>query len=135
MLVLWTAVATTLFAHNPDTSYIHIKIGAEKIETRLTFDVFTLLKIAPLDDNSDGDLSRSELAIHLLEIQKFLREHIGLAISENDEDADLGEGAGFVWPPEVGEKLARVDFHSNNGLIHFDFVRRIERTPEEVAIA
>jgi hydrogenase/urease accessory protein HupE len=135
MVVVWTAVATALLAHNPDTSYVRVQIAADKIETRLTFDVFTLLKIAVLDDNDDGDLSRSELTRHLPEIQKFLREHIGLAISEDDEEADLGEGAGFVWPPGVGEKIAKVDFHSNNGLIHFDFVRRVERTPEEVAIA
>src|SRR4051794_1562768 len=128
-------VTLALVGHNPETSYARVQIAADKIETRLTFDVFTLLKIVALDDNGDGDLSRSELDHHLPEIQKFLREHIGLAISEEDEEADLGEGDGFVWPPGVGEKIGRVEFHSNNGLIHFDFVRRVERTPEEVAIA
>ena len=135
MLNAWLALATALLAHNPDTSYVRVKISADQIETRLTFDVFTLLKIAALDDNNDGDLSRSELANHLPDIQRFLREHMGLAISEEDEEADLGEGTGFVWPPDVGERIARADFHANNGLIHFDFVRRIERAPEEVAIA
>jgi hypothetical protein len=134
MLAVWL-VCTVLLAHNPDTSYVRVQIAADKIETRLTFDVFTLLKIAALDDNGDGDLARGELTGHLPDIQKFLREHVGLAVNEDDEEADLGEGAGFVWPPGVGEKIVRVDFHSNNGLIHFDFVRHVKRTPEEVAIA
>src|SRR4051794_29228687 len=112
MSVACIACAVALLAHNPDTSYVRVQIGADQIETRLTFDIFTLLKIAALDDNNDGDLSRSELTSHLPEIQKFLREHIGLAISEDDEEADLGEGAGFVWPPGVGEKIVRVEFHS-----------------------
>ena len=80
-----------LLGHNPDTSYVRVKISPERIETRLTYDIFTLLKITLLDDNADGQLQRTELANHAPQIAEFLRSKIGLAVSEDDDDADLGD--------------------------------------------
>src|SRR5262245_47354040 len=110
----WLALSLALVAHNPDTSYARIKISADKVETRLTYDVFTLLRIVALDDNADGQLQRSELNRHAPQIAEFLRQHIGLAVSDEDENetADLGQFTGFVWPPDVGDALAGADFHS-----------------------
>jgi hypothetical protein len=127
--------ALALLSHNPDTSYVRVKIEPDKVETRLTYDVFTLLKITPLDDDGDGQLQKGELAAHAPWIAEFLRSKIGLAVSEDDESADLGKFSGFVWPPDMGEAIAGVEFHSANGLIHFDFVREISQPPEVVAIA
>jgi HupE/UreJ protein len=124
-----------LLAHNPDTSYARIKISPDKVETRLTYDIFTLLKIVRLDDNGDGQLQRGELAAHAPQIAEFLRSKIGLAVSDDDESADLGQFAGFLWPPDVGEAIPGADFHSANGLIPFDFVRQLEQPPPVVAIA
>lgn len=135
MCAICFAVIVALAAHNPDTSYVRVKVSPDKIETRLTYDVFTLLKIGPLDENGDGQLQRSELASHAPQIAEFLRNKIGLAVSEEDEQADLGEFQAFGWPPDVGEAIAGVDFHSANGLIHFDFLRKLDRPPEVVAIA
>lgn len=134
-MVIGFLSALALLGHNPDTSYVRIRIEPDKVETRLTFDVFTLLKITPLDDNADGQLQRSELAAHATRIAEFLRSKVGLAISEDDEPADLGQFSGFLWPPDIGEAIAGVDFHSANGLIHFDFVREVPQPPEVVAIA
>src|SRR5437762_2784493 len=89
-----------LVGHNPDTSYVRIKISEDKVETRLTYDVFTLLKITRLDDNGDGQLQRTELENHAPQIAQFLRSKIGLAVSDDDDAADLGEFKGFVWPPD-----------------------------------
>jgi hydrogenase/urease accessory protein HupE len=135
MSAFWIACAAAVLAHNPDTSYVRIKISTDKIETRLTCDVLTLLRIVALDDNGNGQLQRGELTAHAPQIAEFLRQHIGLAVSEEDESADLGQFTGFVWPPDVGEAIAGVDFHSNNGLIHFDFVRPLDQPPSVVAIA
>lgn len=135
MAFLSIAFAAALLAHNPDTSYLLVKISPDKIETRLTYDVFTLLKITPLDDNGDGQLQRSELAAHAPQIAEFLRSKIGLAISDEDESADLGEFTGFMWPPDMGDAIAGADFHSANGLIHFDFLRPLDQPPSEIAIA
>ena len=54
---------------------------------------------------------------------------------EDDEAADLGQFRGFLWPPDIGDAIPAADYHSQNGLIPFDFVRTLEFTPEEVAIA
>ena len=45
-------------AHNPDTSYARIVIGTNEVAFRFTYDVFTLLKIAPLDANNDRQVTR-----------------------------------------------------------------------------
>src|SRR5205823_1111438 len=135
MSAAWLFAAALALGHNPDTSYVRVKIAADKVETRLTYDIFTLLKITPLDDNGDGQLQRSELAAHAPQIGNFLRSKIGLAISDDDETAEIGDFRGFVWPPDVGDAIAGIDFHSANGLIHFDFVRPVEFVPEEVAVA
>jgi hypothetical protein len=131
----WLTTALLLLAHNPDTSYARLSISEQRIETRLTYDVFTLLLFVALDDNRDGQLQRGELARHAPEIAAFLRARVGLAVSADDEQADLGDFRGFVWPTELGEAIPGSDFHSANGLIHFDFVRTLDQPPEEVAIA
>src|SRR5262245_47286393 len=112
MSALWIACAATLLAHNPDTSYARIKITPDKVETRLTYDIFTLLKIVALDDNNDNQLQRRELEAHAPKIAEFLRSKIGLAVSDEDEYADLGKFQGFVWPPDVGNTIEAADFHS-----------------------
>src|SRR5215218_7772936 len=99
------ALAAALLAHNPDTSYVRVTILPDKIETRLTYDVFTLLKITPLDDNADGKLQRSELENHAPRIAEYLTSKIGLAISEDDEEANLGQFRGFLWPPDIGDAI------------------------------
>src|SRR5262245_23658861 len=110
MSVLCVAWAAALLAHNPDTSYVRITISPDKDETRLTYDIFTLLKIAPLlDDNNDGQLQRAELSNHAPQIAQFLRSKVGLAVSDEDETADLGQFTGFLWPPDVGDAIAGVD--------------------------
>src|SRR5437867_4067544 len=103
MSAAWLFAAALALGHNPDTSYVRVKISPDKIETRLTYDVFTLLKITPLDDNRDGQLQRGELAAHAPRIAEFLRSKIGLAISAEDDAADLGDFQDFLWPPDVGD--------------------------------
>lgn len=134
MPTLLPALAVLLLGHNPDTSYAEVRIGSDKVETRLTYDIFTLQLIEPLDDNRDGSLSRAELTSHLPRIEKFLREHTWLTINSDDETEELGEATGFVWPSDIGDSIPAADFHSANGLIHFNFVRRVEEMPEQVAL-
>jgi hypothetical protein len=135
MSPIFFVLPAALLAHNPDTSYVRVTISPEKVETRLTYDVFTLLKITALDDNRDNQLQRSELEHHAPQIAEFLRSKIGLAISEDDEEADIGEFTGFLWPPDIGDVIPAADYHTQNGLIPFNFVRRCEQPPEVVAIA
>jgi len=128
------ASAWLLLAHNPDTSYARVEVAADAVRTRLTYDVFTLLTITPLDDNRDGQLARDELARHVPQIDAFLRGHVWLTIGDDDETEELGVLAGFVWPPDTGNAIPEADYHAATGLIHFDFVRPVAEVPEQVAL-
>jgi len=130
----WLACAVALLGHNPDTSYVRVEIGEKSVKTRLTYDIFTLHAIVKLDDNLDQQVSRAELTRHLPAIQEFLRKHIWLQMGPADEEGSLGEAAGFVWPPEVGEAIGAADYHTANGLVIFEFVRPVETTPQQVAL-
>jgi hypothetical protein len=131
---LVAAYALLVLGHNPDTSYLQVRITADQVETRLTYDVFTLLAIERLDDNVDGQVSREELAKHAPRVEAFLREHVWLTINEDDETEELGDFSGFTWPPDIGDAIGEADYHSANGLIHFNFVRPVTETPEQVKL-
>jgi hydrogenase/urease accessory protein HupE len=133
MSAFYLVLAVATVGHNPDTSYARVQIAADKVQTRLTLDVFTLIKIARLDDNDDGELQRAELTRHAPQINEFLREHVWLTI-DTAQSEDLGDPVGFVWPPDAGNSIREADFHTANGLIHFDFVRPVEEMPEEVTL-
>jgi hydrogenase/urease accessory protein HupE len=130
----WLACAVALLGHNPDTSYVRVEIGDKAVKTRLMYDIFTLHAIVKLDDNDDQQVSREELSRHLPTIQRFLREHVWLQVGAADEEGSLGEPAGFVWPPDVGEAIRAADYHSANGLVIFEFVRPVEAIPEQLAL-
>ncbi|HZL87253.1 MAG TPA: HupE/UreJ family protein [Pirellulaceae bacterium] len=134
MASFYLACAIAIFGHNPDTSYARVEIAKDKVETRLTYDLFTLLSIVRLDDNRDGQVSRAELTRHLPQIEEFLSARIDLVVNEDDENAKLGRLAGFVWPPDAREAIPEADYHSQNGLIHFRFVRELTEVPQSVAI-
>jgi hydrogenase/urease accessory protein HupE len=121
------------FAHNPDTSYARVGIGESEITFRFTYDLFTLQKVAALDADRDGRISRTELQRELPAIHAFLQRHI--AVDLNDAAADFGAPVNFVWPPDAGDAIAEADYHNANGLIHFNFRRAIDDTPENIVLA
>jgi hypothetical protein len=119
-----------VFAHNPDTSYARIGIGTNEVAFRFTYDVFTLLKIAPLNADNDRRVSRDELTRGLPAIHEFLRKHI--AVDINDEEAGFGEPVNFVWPPDAGDAISEANYHAAASLIHFNFRLPVADTPENV---
>lgn len=124
--------AATGRAHNPDTSYARVTIGEREVRFRFTYDLFTLQKVVPLDANGDGRTTRAELQQRLPEIYAFLRDQIAVEI--DDQTTDFGAPAGWVWPPDAGAAIAASDYHTANGLIHFDFVRPVEDVPGNVLL-
>jgi hypothetical protein len=130
----WLACSLALLGHNPDTSYCRVEIGERAVKTRLTYDLFTLHTLARLDDNEDQQVSRAELERHLPAIHEFLRGHVWLQIGAADEEVGLGEAAGIVWPPDVGDAIRAADYHSANGLVIFEFSRPVEQVPDQVAL-
>lgn len=127
---MWLAVPA--FAHNPDTSYARIAITNDRVAFRLTYDLFTLQKITRLDVDNDRAISREELAAQTGRIASFLREKLTVEI--NLHPSDLGELRGFVWPRDATGPIPEQDYHSVLGLIHFDFVKPVDDTPEDVGV-
>ena len=120
-------------AHNPDTSYARVVISEREVAFRFTYDLFTLQKIAALDADRDGRISRAELTRGLPAIHAFLKKHI--AVDIDDEAADFGAPTGFVWPPGAGDTITEADYHTASGLIHFNFRRAVDDTPENILLA
>lgn len=128
--ILLTGLA---FAHNPDTSYARCLIADDRVELRLTYDVFTLQWITAVDVNRDGRATREELRQAAPAIQRFLRERVHVEI--DGQSAPLGEAADPLWPGETGEGLAAPDWHTAAGLITFPFRQSRAKPPREVALS
>ncbi len=131
-LLFFLAFPAAAFAHNPDTSYARCRVADDRVELRLIYDIFTLLKIASLDADHDQRITRAELSAAAPAIVQFLRAHARLEI--DGQPAALGEALAPVWPADAGESIAAPDWHSAASLLAFPFQQRIPALPREVAL-
>ena len=124
-------IPATAQAHNPDTSYLRIRLTPEALETEFVFDVVTLVKIVPpLDADGDHKLTRAELAAKAPEIVAFLREYVPIEL--NGDLSDWGTAAPVGWPPDVGDSIAEQDYHAAKSLIPFTFRKPLGQMPEDL---
>jgi hypothetical protein len=131
-LLLAFLLPVAAFAHNLDTSYARCVVADDHVETKLTFDITTLLKITDADADHDQRLTRAELRAAAPAIQHFLREHVILEI--DGHRAELGDALDPVWPREAGDAIAAPDWHSPVSLIAFPFRKAVSTPPREVAL-
>jgi hydrogenase/urease accessory protein HupE len=123
-----TSIAT---AHNPDTSYARFEIAPEAIDTKFTYDLFTLLRIAPrLDADNDRAVTADELAAQTPAIYAYLRKHIQFEV--DGVKADFGEQQPVAFPPDSGGRIAEKDYHSAGALVHFAFHKPLARPARDV---
>lgn len=119
-------------AHNPDTSYARCVVADDRVEVRLIYDVFTLLKMADLDADHDQRLTRAELQAGAPVIQRFLRDHVVVEI--DGQAGDLGEALDPKWPEGGADSIAAPDWHAAASLIAFPFRRSVAAPLREVAL-
>lgn len=131
-LFAWWLPAAAI-AHNPDTSYARCIVAADRVEVRLTYDVFTLQMITPVDADNDQRVTRDELRRAAPAVERFLREHVHLEI--DGQETELGAAAEPLWPGETGEGLGAVDWHTAAGLITFPFRQSRTQAAREVALS
>ncbi len=132
ILVLALA-GTSALAHKADTSYARVHLHAQRIELRLTFDVFALQKIVPgLDADGDLALSKAELRAATPVIEKFLRTHVGMEV--NGAAADLGVAAAPFWPLDAPDPMPSKLWHANEALISFPFDKTVNVPTTSVAL-
>lgn len=128
--VLWSA-ASVAQAHNPDTSYLRIRLAPDALEAEFVFDVVTLVKIVPtLDADGDRRLTRAELAAQAPDVVAFLRDNVPIEL--NGAVADWGTAAPVGWPPDVGDAIAEQDYHAAKSLIPFTFRKALATVPEDL---
>jgi hydrogenase/urease accessory protein HupE len=126
-------VAAPAGAHTTDTSYARIRIFSDRLEIRLTLDIFTLARIIPdLDANHDSALSREELRSATPAIQKFLRAHVGIEV--NDAASDLGAAKDPFWPLDAPDRIPASAWHTNEALVSFGFDKPLASPPKTVAL-
>jgi hypothetical protein len=131
-LALWLLSALPAFAHNPDTSYARIAIAEDRVALRLTYDLFTLAKIADVDADRDQRITRDELTHAAPEIERFLRSRVHLEL--DGKSSALGEAAAPEWPREAPDAIAAADWHSAAALIAFPFSQRLAQPARDVTI-
>jgi hypothetical protein len=122
----WAVLAARAAAHNPDTSYARLKITPESLETRFTYDLFSLVRLAPgLDADGDRQVSRAELVQQAPRVFEYLTTHIRLEI--DGQQADFGEPQPVEFPPGVGEAIPEQGYHAATSLVHFGFHKPLEK--------
>src|SRR5439155_22774290 len=104
---LLSGVSST-WAHNVRTSYARVTIQPNQVEFKLAYDISTLLKMAPLDRNGDGRLSREEFLAGSGQIESYLRRHVFPEI--NSYEVELGRLQPLVWSADAGEAIAQKDY-------------------------
>ena len=133
--LVWMVLAllsTAARAHNPDTSYVRCVVTDDAVGLRLTYDVFTLLKITNLDADQDGRLTRAELRAGTPAIRRFLREHVRVEI--DGQASELGEPLESVWPNPSVDPIPAPEWHAAESLIAFPFRHRVSTSPHEIAL-
>jgi len=124
--------AGSAFGHNPDTSYARVAIADEQIDIRLTFDLFTLEKIAPLDVDRDQQVTRAEIDAAAPGLALFLRGNVRLELDGKLDD--LGEVAPPSLAPGAGDSIPSADWHTANGLVTFAFRHRLNKPVRDVTL-
>lgn len=130
--VLALLLPAAALAHNPDTSYVRCVVTDDRVEVRLIYDVFTLLKIADLDADHDQRLTRAELQAGAPALQRFLRSHVIVEIDGSAED--LGKALEPIWPEGAADSIAAPDWHAAASLIAFPFRKGVSAPPRDVAL-
>lgn len=130
-LVAGLGLATAAQAHNLDTSYARFRILPTAIEARLTYDLYSLVKLVPtLDANQDRQLTNDELQAAVPAIRAYLAKHILFEI--DGERTSFGAEQPVAFPPGVGDAIPEQDYHAATSLVNFDFVHLLAHPASDV---
>lgn len=119
-------------AHPADVSQLRVKVAPQRLEFRLTLNLFCLREIVEIDRDSNGAISRKEIEISEPVIRDFLVKNVLVAI--NDADSDLGEPrpCECLWPNSGEVEIGPPDFPQR--FVDFVFVKPWQPVIEDVWI-
>jgi hydrogenase/urease accessory protein HupE len=130
------AVTVALFAalvsraHTPDTSYCKVAIGPEEVAFTFTFDFATLGRMAPLDRDGDGRLTKVEFVAAMPGIESFLRRNIYVEL--NERDATFGLLSPMVWTGDATTGIPVAEWAQR--LTTITFRNPVLHAPDSVAL-
>ena len=127
---LWISLAP-LPAHQPDTSYLTIRIGSSGIDAVFASDVTTLQRLFPeLDADHDGAISRDEGEASRPVVESYLREHLLLDV--DGQEANLGEPRPLGWPNPDLSPIPQAEWHQL--LLQYSFHLATPTMPAELLV-
>lgn len=124
------AGAVAVRAHAPDTSYCRIAIAPAAVDITFTYDLATLRRITPVDENHDGRITVDEVRAAAPAIESFLRRNVYLEL--NEREAAFGAMAPPVWPDDPRSAIPQSDWGQR--LIAFTFRNPLLHAPDSVAL-
>jgi hydrogenase/urease accessory protein HupE len=128
-LVVLAGVPRAARAHPIDVSLAAIRIDPDKLVITFSFNLRELQDAFKLDANGDHVITRDEVVQKGGEIQKFLEEHVTLALSYTP--SDLGKRLPVTLPVDFDEIPERTWPFAQ---VQFAFEREIKGLPPSVAL-
>lgn len=131
--LVWCLFVRIAAAHPADISHLKVKVEPQRIEFRLTFNLYTLQQFHRLDSDNDGKITKQELDAGELPLRDYLAKHVLITI--NGEDSDLGAARQMerMWPADsAGSDVAASDFPQR--FVDFTFVKDVVPVVETVWI-
>jgi hypothetical protein len=117
VLIVLLVSAFTAHAHTSDTSYLRAVVSKHSLELRFTFDLSTLYRVARLDANQDGKVTRAEAESAAPAIAECLNQ--GITLELNETKTALGTLQPLGWPVEAGDAVDEKNYGQT--LLHFTF--------------
>jgi hypothetical protein len=119
--------------HPADISHLKVRVEPQRIEFRLTFNLYTLQQFHRLDADNDGKITKRELDAGELPLRDYLTKHVLITI--NGEDSDLGAAKQMerMWPAgAAGSDVVAPDFAQR--FVDFTFVKASQPVVDDVWI-
>ena len=132
-VILNSSFVIPAHGHPADISHLKVKVEPQRIEFRLTFNLYTLQQFHRLDTDSDGKITKQELDAGELPLREYLAKHVLITI--NGEDSDLGDARQMerMWPADsAGSDVVAPDFPQR--FVDFTFVKDVVPVVETVWI-
>lgn len=133
LLLIAAILSVSAAAHEADSSYLRLRFKPGKLETKITFDAFTLLKIVPdLDTNHDNAISKEELENAVPQIQQFIEANYTVEL--DGKPIGIGIDGEPVWPLDAPDPLPRERWHDQTALFLFPFEKELPAKPSSARV-
>lgn len=119
-------------AHPADVSQLRVKVEPQRLEFRLTLNLFCLRRMIEMDGNKDGRIARPEIERAESAVRRFLLHNVLVTINDTDTDLGTPRPIECLWPNSDTTEVSEPDFPQR--FVDFVFVRPWQSVIEDVWI-